>query len=182
MYICWPPFLPGSTSALLTVFFAGRSSAFDFFLCLLFLFFLFIVFIFPLFFFDCLLFYLLWGYYCLFLFIYCWLGLQLCVTAWLEMSGCHPFASSWSQSFSFHNVFSSVWQLGLDRPSCHPFASSWSWRFILFLVLLLRLGSTALCSSKTWAWSFVVMLLVWLLPICKLLEFRDSDFLLWLGQ
>ena len=95
-------FPAGRTSALVTVFTAGRSSAFDFFLCLLFLFFLFILFIFPLIFFIVLLvpsYEVIFVYFCLF-FIYYWMSLQLCVTAWLEMSGCHPFASSWSQSLS----------------------------------------------------------------------------------
>ena len=74
-------------------------------------------------------------------------------------------------------VISSVWQLGLNRPSCHPFASSWSWRFIYFYYSF-ALGHQLCVAVGPEPMSFVVTLLVCLLPICKLLEFRDSDFLL----
>ena len=126
---------------------------------------------------------LLWGYF-LFIFAYFYLLLgessalcdSLTCDVWLS-----PICKLLESVFIVL-VISSVWQLGLNRPSCHPFASFWSWRFIYLLFYSFALGHQLCVAAGPELMSFVVMLLVWLLPICKLLEFRVSDFLLWLGQ
>ena len=108
LLVLWPPF-------------TGRSSALYFFLLLILLFFAFYCCYFYLILFSLLLFVVISSYeaiFCFIILLFFKLGHQLCVTTWPSLvllnlvcsrPSCHPFASSWSQSFEQSLPFLGLW-------------------------------------------------------------------------